>query len=78
MSEQRVAAAQAAAEQALNKPAAAPDAQDAAAIADLTRRLSDVDGQLQSDPAELGRGALLPRDKVEDLTRRVSQRPLRT
>lgn len=75
VSEQRVAAAQAAAEQALNKPAAAPDAQDVAAIADLSRRLSDVDKQLQSTQQSSAEARSSLATKVEDLTRRVSQTP---
>jgi hypothetical protein len=74
-SDQRVAAAQAAAEQALNKPAAAPQAQDQAAIADLARRLSDIENQLQSNQQASAEARTSLATRVEDLSRRVSQGP---
>jgi hypothetical protein len=72
-SDDRVAAAQAAAEQALNRPVPAPDAKDEAAIADLTQRLSAIEGQLQTNQqaATEARSALTV--QVEDLSKRLSQ-----
>lgn len=73
--DQRVAAAQAAAEQALNRPVPVPDSRDEAAIADLTQRLSAIEGQLQSNQqaATEARSALAT--QVEDLSKRLSQGP---
>jgi hypothetical protein len=72
-SDQRLAAAQSAAERALNRPATAPDTQDHAAIAELNQRLSTMEGELQSNQRADATAREAIGTQVEDLSKRISQ-----
>lgn len=69
--EQRLAAAQSAAEQALNRPASG--SQDQGAVTDLAQRLAALEGQLQSSQQASANARQAIETQVADLSKRVSQ-----
>ncbi|KAB0266424.1 COG4223 family protein [Microvirga brassicacearum] len=74
--EQRLAAAQSAAEQALNRPPAPESgSQDQGAVTDLAQRLAALEGQLQSSQQASADARQAIETQVADLSKRVSQGP---
>jgi hypothetical protein len=71
--EQRLAAVQSAAEQALNRPASG--SQDQGAVTDLSQRLAALEGQLQSSQQASANARQVIETQITDLSQRVSQGP---